>query len=158
MFFSLIKIWTKNTTTLQFLNCWKWFADEVIRLFLLLSIYPCAFWKLSQGILDSRDDLEKGTNQGLLFSLGVSADFSIRKWEFAKLSWALRQHTPGKGTHRSEERGRKMGKKIKMQMLPGSGETGIVSFASLFSEEFAGGCSSAKGEVFRELWREPVSI
>lgn len=45
-----------------------------------------------------------------------------------------------------------------MQILPGSGEIGVVSFALLFSEEFAGDCSSVKGELFRELWREPVSL
>lgn len=55
----------------------------------------------------------EGDKSRTFFSLGVSADFSIHKWECAKLSWALRQHTPGKGTHRSERRGRKMEKKSK---------------------------------------------
>jgi len=68
MFFSLIKIYTKNTTTLQFLNCWKWFADEVIEFFLLLSIYPCAFWEVCQRILDSSDDLEREQIKDFLFS------------------------------------------------------------------------------------------
>lgn len=155
MFFSLIKIYTKNTTTLQFLNCWKWFADEVIRLFLLLSIHPCAFWGYS-GI---RRWPGEGTNQGLLFlscfkcwffnpqmtqNLLNEVELYKKKNTFLRVGYMERSE--------KEKRGKWKWRSIDH----------LLYYSNV---RFAGGCSTVKGDALKReaqeavllLWDKPAS-